>query len=108
EDHAALLDNRVAGLPEARAQPAALRLGRGFEALAVDGEQPAVEGAAQSAILQTTEGQIGTAVRAVAVEQTEFALLVSEKNEILPHEPYGLERTSRLQFLGERNRLPVA
>jgi hypothetical protein len=34
-------------------------------------EQPAVEGAAQAAVLETTEGEIGAAVRAVAVQHAQ-------------------------------------
>ena len=45
--------------------------GRGLEAGAVDGELPAVEGAAQAVGFMAAEGQVGAAVRAVAVEQAE-------------------------------------
>ena len=51
EDDAVLDHDRVAALADALAERAALGLGRRLQALAVDVEQPAMEQAAQAAIL---------------------------------------------------------
>ena len=49
----------------------------------VDVEQPAVEGAAQAAVLQPAEGEVGAAMRAMAIDQAVTALLVAKQHEIL-------------------------
>ena len=45
-----------------------------LEALAGDVEQPAMEGAAQAAILQPAEGEVGAAMRAMAIDQAVAAV----------------------------------
>jgi hypothetical protein len=47
-------------------------------------------------------------VRAVAVEHAELAALVTEQDEVLPHELHGLDRARARQFVGQGHRLPVA
>ena len=64
--------------------------------------------ATQAAILQPTEGEIGAAVGAVAVEHAEAAALIAEDDEILPHQPDGRDRPVPNEVLRERDRLPVA
>ncbi len=61
----------------------AVGLGRRFQALPVDVEQPAMEGAAQAAVLQPPEGEIGAAMRAMPLEQAVAALVVLEQHEVL-------------------------
>ena len=61
----------------------ALRLGRRLQALAGHVEQPAVERAAQAAVLEPAEGQVGAAMRAMAVDQAVAALLVAKQHQIL-------------------------
>jgi len=107
EDHAALLDHRIGRLLDAGAQLAGGGLGRGLEAVALGVEQPAVEGAAQAAVLEPAEGEVGAAVRAVAVEHAELAVLVTEQDEVLPHELHRLDRARTRQFVGQGHRLPV-
>ncbi|MNS70331.1 hypothetical protein D3C72_1036730 [compost metagenome] len=108
EDDAGLLDHRVGRLLDAAAQLAGGGLGRSFQAVALGVEQPAVEGAADAAVFQPAEGQVGAAVRAVAVEHAELAALVAEQHEVLAHELHGLDRARARQFVGQGHRLPVA
>ena len=84
-----------------------LRLGRGLQALAGDVEQPAMEGAAQAAILQPAEGEVGAAMRAVAVDQAVAAFLVAKQNEVLAEQFDGAHRPRSLQLVHQRRRLPV-
>ena len=81
-EDAALLDHGIGALPDALAQVGVLRLGRRLQALAGDIEQPAMEGAAQPAIFESAEGEVGAAMRAVAVDQAVAALLVAKQHEI--------------------------
>jgi hypothetical protein len=74
EHDAAALDHGVGALPDALAQPAARGLGRRLQALAGHVEQPAVEDAAQVAVLPASVSEVGLPVRAVAVEQAELLL----------------------------------
>src|SRR3954471_4013070 len=84
EQDAAFLDHRVCLLPDVGVHAAAFRLRRAFQALTVDIEQPAMEGAAQAAVLQPAEGEIGAAMRTGALDQAIAAALVAEQDEILP------------------------
>jgi hypothetical protein len=108
EHHAGLLDHRVGRLLDAAAQLAGGGLGRGLQAVALGVEQPAVEGAADAAVFQPAEGEVGAAVRAVAVEHAELAALVAEQDEVLPHELHRLDRARAGQLVGQGHRLPVA
>ena len=63
EQDAALLHHRIGGLADVLAHPAAVGLGRRLQAAPGDVEQPAVEGAAQAAVLQPPEAEIGAAMR---------------------------------------------
>src|SRR5271168_3759812 len=68
EQNAVLHRDRVGGLPQVLAHPRGTRFGGRLQTLAIDVEQPAMKRATQAAVLESTEGQIGAAVRAVAVE----------------------------------------
>src|SRR5690606_35689150 len=83
KENAAAQNHRIALLPDALTEAAVLRLGRGLQALAVHVEQPAMERAAQAAILRATKGKIGAAMRTVAIQQSRAALLVAEQHESL-------------------------
>src|SRR5262249_23876796 len=87
--------------------PAAPRPGRRFQPAALGVEQPAVERAAQSALFQPPEGEIGAAVRAGAIEQAVTALVVPEQHEIFAEKANGLYRPVALQFVEQRRGLPV-
>ena len=89
------------------AQPAALRLGRRLDALAGGVELPAVERAAQAVGLDAAVGQVGAAVRAVALHQAipEFCLV---QDEVLGEKPHRLDRPLALHLVHQRHRLPVA
>src|SRR5258708_698623 len=73
--NAALLDHGIAALLDALAELRALWLGGRLQALARCVEQPAVEGAAQPAVFQAAEGEVGAAMRAMPVDQAVAALL---------------------------------
>ena len=99
--------DRIGALAHALAEHAALGLGRRFQALAVDVEQPAMEQAAQAAILQAAIGEVGAAMRAVAVEQAVAAALVAEQHEVLAEHAHRLGRPLLGKLVGERHRMPV-
>ena len=104
-EDAALLDHGIGALPDVLAELRVLRLGRRLEALAGGVEQPAVEGAAQAAILQPAEGEIGAAMRAVAIDQAVAAALVAEQHEVLAEQ---LDRPDRALALRARRPAPPA
>jgi hypothetical protein len=66
-----------------------------------------MEGAAQAAIFQTAEGEIGAAMRAMALDQAVAALLVAKQHQILAKQFDRLDRARAGQFIDQRRRLPV-
>ena len=106
-EDAALLDHGIRALPDALAQVRVLRLRGRFQALAGYIEQPAMEGAAQPAILQPAEGEVGAAMRAVAVDQAVAAFLVAKQHEVLAEQFDRAHRPRSLQLVDQRRRLPV-
>ncbi len=84
-----------------------LRLGRRLQALARRVEQPAVEGAAQAAVFQPAEGEIGAAMRAMPLDQAVAALLVAKQHQILAEQFDRPDRARPGQFVDQRRRLPV-
>ena len=66
----------------------ALRLGRRLQALAGYVEQPAMERAAQPAVFQPAEGEIGAAMRAMPVDQAVAAFLVAKQHQVLAEQFY--------------------
>ena len=67
-----------------------------------------MEGAAQPAILQPAEGEVGAAMRAVAIDQAVAALLVAEQHQLFAEQLHGAHRARALQLIDQRRRLPVA
>ena len=115
EDHARHLPHRVAALAHALAQRGADRFGGSLQAAAVGRELPAVEGAADAVALVPCETQIGTAVRAVAVEQTPGTCGIAKQHQILPQQAHRLERATGhawvepgVELIDQRRRLPIA
>ena len=112
EDHAVAFEARIRRLAHAPVQVGAFGLGRLLQAGAGHVVEPAVERAAQAAVFQPAEGEVGAAVAAMAVDQAEPPGLVAEQHQILPEQPHGLHRARvvrfRGQFLRQRDRLPVA
>ena len=66
-----------------------------------------MEQAAQAAILEAAVGEVGAAMRAVAVEQAVPAALVAEQHEVLAQHAHRLGRPLGRQLVGERHRMPV-
>ena len=106
-EDSALLDHGIRALLDALAQRRVFRLGGSFQALAGHVEQPAVERAAQAAVLKPPEGKVGAAMRAMAVDQAVTPLLVTKQHQILAEQFYGLDRARPLQLVDQRRRLPV-
>ena len=66
-----------------------------------------MERAAQAAIFEPAEGEIGAAMRAMAVDQAVAAVLVAKQHEVFAEQFYGLDRPRPLQLVDQRRRLPV-
>ena len=76
--------------------------------LPCDVEQPAVERAAQPAVLQPAEREIGAAMRAGALDQAVAPLVVAEQDEVLAEQPQRLDRPVAGKLVDQRGRLPIA
>ena len=78
-----------------------------LEAAAVDVVAPAVEGAADAAVLDASVGERGEAVRAAQPQQSRPAGLVAEQHQVLAHhlELEGLAAGGDL--VGEGHGLPI-
>jgi hypothetical protein len=90
------------------AERAAFGLGRGFQAGAVDIEQPAMKRAPQAAVFQPPEREIGAAMRTSAREQSVAALIVAEDDEIFAQQPHRLDRPVAGELVDQRSGLPIA
>ncbi len=104
----ALLRHGIGLLPDIGTHPAAFGLGRRIQAFAFDVEQPAMKGAAQPPMLQASEGQIRTAVRAGTLEQPMASIVVAEQHQIFAEQPNRLDRPVAGQFIDECGGLPIA
>src|ERR1700744_4117392 len=104
---APLLDHGIGARFDSWAQRAILRPGRRHKALACGVEQPAVKGTTKSAIFQTAEGKVGTAMGAMPVDQAVAALLVAKQHQVLAEQFYRFDRARSLQLVDQRRRLPV-
>src|ERR1700676_3216153 len=76
-EDAALLDHGIGALFDALAELRVLWLGWGLQALTRRVEQPAMESAAQAAVFQPPERQIGAAMRAMPLDQAVAARFVA-------------------------------
>ena len=108
EHDSVALDAGVGDMPDFFPEPAARRFGRLLQAPACGIEQPAVERAAQSSVLEPTVTEVRAPVRATPADQGVFAGFVAEEDQILAHKPHRLHRAVAVQFLGQRRRLPIA
>ena len=106
-EDAALLDHGIGALLDALAELRALWFGRRLEALAGGVEQPAMEGAAQAAIFQPAEGEVGAAMRAMAIDQAVAALFVAKQHQVFAEQFDRPHRARPLQLVDQRRRLPV-
>src|SRR5262249_29169833 len=104
----AALDHRIGLVPDIAAQVAVLRLRRRLQALALDIEEPAVEGATQTAVFETSIGKIGAAMWTGPAEEPVASLLVAEDHELFPEKLHCLERPITAQFVDQGCRLPIA
>ena len=58
-------------------------------------------------MLQTAEGEVGAAMRAMAVDQAVTALLVAKQHQIFAKQFYRFDGPRSLQLIHQRRRLPV-
>ena len=93
-------------MPDIAAQVAVRGLRRRLQALALDVEQPAMEGAAQAAVFETSIGQVGAPMWAGAAEEPVASLLVAEDHELFSQKLHRLERPVTAEFVGQSRRLP--
>ena len=107
-DNAGALDTRIGGLAHLEVERAAGWFGGLLQTGAGGIVQPAMERAAQTAVLATGEGQIGAAMRAMAVQQAVASGGVAEQHEVLAQQANALHWARRVEFLGQRGRLPIA
>ncbi len=83
------------------------RRGRQIDAVAVDIELPAVEGAAQAALFVAAVVEVGAAMRAVRLDDADPPVGLAEGQQILAHDADLLGRTVSLrQLLREERRHP--
>ena len=108
EQDPALFHHRVGFLPDVGAHAAAFRLRRRLQTLARHIEQPAVERAAQAAVLEPPIDEVGAAVRTGALEQAVTADLVAKQDERFAEQANGLDRAVARQFVDQRGGLPIA
>ena len=81
--------------------------GRHVDASAVGVELPAVIDAADAAFLIAAEPEIGAAVRAILVDDTDHAARVAERQQLLAHHDDLFRRPVGFrQFLGQQHRQP--
>ena len=66
-----------------------------------------MEGAAQAATFEPSEGEIGAAMCAVALDQAVAALLVAEQHQVFAEHFHRPHRARALQLVDQRRRLPV-
>ena len=109
KQNATFLHHRIAALLDAVTQFAASGFGRRLQALPAGGKLPPVKWATQAAALggrlQTPKRQIGTPVRAVAVQQPECARCVFEQHQILTQNAHGFHRAQRHIWIQQRVKL---
>jgi hypothetical protein len=70
-------------------------------------DEPAVIVAADAFLLDETVGEVGAAVRAVAVEQAVVAREILEQHKVFAEQAHGLDRIG-VEFARAGNRHPVA
>jgi len=66
-----------------------------------------MEGAAQAAVFQPPEREVGAAMRAMALDQAVSSLLVAEQHQIFAEQFDRPHRARSLQLVDQRRRLPV-
>src|SRR4051812_35345366 len=67
-----------------------------------------MEGAAQAAMLEPSEGEIGAAMRAVPIDQAVTPGLVAEQHQVFAEQSDGADRAIAVELVHQRRRLPVA
>jgi hypothetical protein len=91
-----------------------LGFGGGFEALARDVKFPAVKGTAQAIAFIATKGQVGAAMRTVAIEQSKLPLRIFEQDQVLAQQAHRFDGSNGharikmgIEFVHQGHRVPV-
>ena len=114
KQHTSALQQRVAALPDAGTQCAALRFSGRLGALPTDVELPTMKRAPQAIALVAAKGQVSASVRAVPVKQPEGTVCIAEQNQVLPQQANRLHRPDthsriqrRIELIQQCHRLPI-
>ena len=108
-DHAAVLARRVGLEPQRLVVARAGRHVGQLHRAPLQVELPAMEHAADRAVLVASEVQVRAAVRAARVDQSDHALAVAEDHQPLAHDVHAHRRAVALrQFARQRHGLPEA
>src|SRR6266702_2663696 len=67
-----------------------------------------MESAAQAAMFEPPEGEVGAAMRAMTVDQAVASRLIAEQHQIFAKQLDRTDRTRAFQFVDQRRRLPIA
>ncbi|MHC2177564.1 hypothetical protein ACVIQW_006951 [Bradyrhizobium diazoefficiens] len=59
-------------------------------------------------MLEPPEGEVGAAMRAMAIDQAVAPSLVAEQHEVFAEQSHGADRPRAFQLVDQRRRLPVA
>src|SRR5207247_8898755 len=97
---------RIRAQPEVLAKAASRGLGGRLEAFSAGVVKPAVERAAQTAVLQPAISEVRAAMGAVPLEQA-VSILFLEQDQVFAEEPHCLHGPRALQFIGQRDRQPA-
>src|SRR5438046_5348737 len=97
EEDAASFSERIRAQPDVLAKAACRGLGGRLEAFAAGVVKPAVERAAQTAVLEPAISEVRAAMRAVPLEQA-VSMPVLEQDQVFAEEPHCLHRTRAFQF----------
>jgi hypothetical protein len=79
-----------------------------LQAVAFDIKQPAMEGAAQTAVFETPIGKIGPAMRTGPAEEAVASLIIAEDHKVFAQKPHRLDWPLGVEFVGQGRGLPIA
>src|SRR5204863_8773179 len=93
---------RIRARPDELAEAPSRELGGRLEAFAAGVVKPAVERAAQTAVLEPAISEVRAAMGAVPLKQA-VSILFLEQDQVFAEEPHRLQRTRAFQLFGQRD-----
>src|SRR5579883_671010 len=66
-----------------------------------------MEGAAQPAILESSEREVGAAMSAMAIDQAKASLIVAKQHQVFTEQFHGAHRARSLELIKQGRRLPI-